>query len=162
MSSQTAYQPSAERYQTMEYRRCGRSGIELSAFSLGLWHNFGFVNNFENSRNLVKTAFDNGITHFDLHVCLPVILYSPEIKTLPFQCIKHQKLPGTECRKTEKNFCRWTKHLVCFCIGCLSLVTSGHTQCTWFAVSLYSSQQIPAWKPGCNDCCHPFIFITCW
>jgi len=66
MSSLPSYQPSAERYQKMEYRRCGRSGIELSAFSLGLWHNFGFVNNFENSRNLVKTAFDNGITHFDL------------------------------------------------------------------------------------------------
>jgi L-glyceraldehyde 3-phosphate reductase len=60
------YQPSATRYQDMEYRRCGNSGIKLSAFSLGLWHNFGYVNNFENSRNLVKTAFDHGITHFDL------------------------------------------------------------------------------------------------
>jgi len=50
----------------MEYRRCGKSGIKLSAFSIGLWHNFGYVNNFENSRNLLKTAFDNGITHFDL------------------------------------------------------------------------------------------------
>ncbi|WP_448819082.1 aldo/keto reductase [Arcticibacter sp.] len=50
----------------MEYRRCGKSGLKLSAFSLGLWHNFGYVNNFENSRNLLKTAFDNGITHFDL------------------------------------------------------------------------------------------------
>lgn len=50
----------------MEYRRCGNSGIKLSAMSLGLWHNFGDVNNFENSRNLVKTAFDHGITHFDL------------------------------------------------------------------------------------------------
>jgi L-glyceraldehyde 3-phosphate reductase len=50
----------------MEYRRCGRSGLKLSVFSLGLWHNFGFANNFENSRNLLKTAFDNGITHFDL------------------------------------------------------------------------------------------------
>lgn len=60
------YQPSSERYQNMEYRRCGNSGIKLSAFSLGLWHNFGNVNNFENSRDLIKTAFDNGITHFDL------------------------------------------------------------------------------------------------
>lgn len=60
------YIPSAERYHTMEYRRCGNSGIKLSAMSLGLWHNFGHVNNFENSRNLVKTAFDHGITHFDL------------------------------------------------------------------------------------------------
>lgn len=60
------YQPSSERYQNMEYRRCGNSGIKLPAFSLGLWHNFGNVNNFENSRELIKTAFDNGITHFDL------------------------------------------------------------------------------------------------
>lgn len=60
------YTPSLERYNTMEYRRCGNSGIKLSAMSLGLWHNFGHVNNFENSRNLVKTAFDHGITHFDL------------------------------------------------------------------------------------------------
>ncbi|WP_207428984.1 L-glyceraldehyde 3-phosphate reductase [Pedobacter sp. SYSU D00535] len=60
------YQASNTRYQGMEYRRCGNSGIKLSAFSIGLWHNFGYVNNFENSRNLLKTAFDNGITHFDL------------------------------------------------------------------------------------------------
>lgn len=60
------YQPSANRYQTMNYRRCGNSGLKLSAFSIGLWHNFGYVNDFENSRNLLKTAFDNGITHFDL------------------------------------------------------------------------------------------------
>jgi L-glyceraldehyde 3-phosphate reductase len=60
------YQPSLERYNNMEYRRCGNSGIKLPAFSLGLWHNFGNVNNFENSRELIQTAFDNGITHFDL------------------------------------------------------------------------------------------------
>lgn len=60
------HQPSIERYKNMEYRRCGNSGIKLPAFSLGLWHNFGNVNNFENSRELIKTAFDNGITHFDL------------------------------------------------------------------------------------------------
>jgi L-glyceraldehyde 3-phosphate reductase len=60
------YQPSSERYKNMEYRRCGNSGIKLPAFSLGLWHNFGDVNNFENSRDLIQTAFDNGITHFDL------------------------------------------------------------------------------------------------
>ena len=60
------YEPSSDRYQTMEYRRCGNSGIQLSAFSLGLWHNFGDVNDFENSRKLIQTAFDNGITHFDL------------------------------------------------------------------------------------------------
>jgi L-glyceraldehyde 3-phosphate reductase len=60
------YQPSTTRYQNMEYRRCGNSGLKLPALSLGLWHNFGYVNYFENSRNLVKTAFDHGITHFDL------------------------------------------------------------------------------------------------
>lgn len=61
-----SYQPSSDRYTKMEYRRCGNSGLKLSALSLGLWHNFGHVNDFENSRNLIKTAFDNGITHFDL------------------------------------------------------------------------------------------------
>lgn len=60
------YQPAANRYSDMEYRRCGNSGLKLSAFSLGLWHNFGQNSDFENSRNLIKTAFDSGITHFDL------------------------------------------------------------------------------------------------
>jgi L-glyceraldehyde 3-phosphate reductase len=60
------YQPSPERYTNMEYRRCGNSGLKLPAMSLGLWHNFGHVNDYENSRNLLKTAFDAGITHFDL------------------------------------------------------------------------------------------------
>ena len=50
----------------MLYRRCGNSGLKLSALSLGLWHNFGDVNDFENSRNILHTAFNNGITHFDL------------------------------------------------------------------------------------------------
>ena len=60
------YQPSSERYKQMHYRKCGNSGLKLPALSLGLWHNFGNVNNFENSRDLVRTAFDHGITHFDL------------------------------------------------------------------------------------------------
>jgi L-glyceraldehyde 3-phosphate reductase len=60
------YQPSFERYQSMDYRRCGNSGIKLPSFSLGLWHNFGNVTHFENSCNLIQTAFDNGINHFDL------------------------------------------------------------------------------------------------
>lgn len=60
------YTPSATRYADMLYRRCGNSGLKLSALSLGLWHNFGHVNDFENSRNILHTAFDNGITHFDL------------------------------------------------------------------------------------------------
>lgn len=60
------YQPQKNRYQAMQYRRCGNSGLKLSALSLGLWHNFGFVNQIENSRNILQTAFDSGITHFDL------------------------------------------------------------------------------------------------
>ncbi|MGA6121487.1 aldo/keto reductase [Sphingobacterium anhuiense] len=60
------YTPANNRYQGMEYRRSGNSGIKLSAISLGLWQNFGHVNDFENSRNLIQTAFDSGITHFDL------------------------------------------------------------------------------------------------
>jgi L-glyceraldehyde 3-phosphate reductase len=50
----------------MQYRRSGRSGIKLPAISLGLWHNFGGVDNFENSRAMLRRAFDLGITHFDL------------------------------------------------------------------------------------------------
>jgi L-glyceraldehyde 3-phosphate reductase len=55
-----------KRYDSMEYRRSGRSGIRLPAVSLGLWHNFGGVDNFENSRAMLRRAFDLGITHFDL------------------------------------------------------------------------------------------------
>ena len=54
------------RYERMKYRRCGKSGIKLPVISLGLWHNFGGVDVFENGRNIVRAAFDNGITHFDL------------------------------------------------------------------------------------------------
>jgi L-glyceraldehyde 3-phosphate reductase len=60
------YQPSEQRYDTMQYRRCGKSGVRLPAISLGLWHNFGGVDAFENSRAMVRRAFDLGITHFDL------------------------------------------------------------------------------------------------
>lgn len=60
------YQAAVTRYETMQYRRCGRSGLKLPALSLGLWHNFGDTGNFENMRNMCRTAFDNGITHFDL------------------------------------------------------------------------------------------------
>lgn len=55
-----------DRYQQMQYRRCGRSGILLPAVSLGLWHNFGHVDDLKNSRKIIRTAFDRGITHFDL------------------------------------------------------------------------------------------------
>jgi len=50
----------------MEYRRCGNSGLKLPAISLGLWHNFGGIDIFENYRDILRTAFDRGITHFDL------------------------------------------------------------------------------------------------
>ncbi|EMR03998.1 hypothetical protein ADICEAN_00869 [Cesiribacter andamanensis AMV16] len=60
------YTPSADRYQQMEYRRCGRSGLKLPALSLGLWHNFGGVDTLENARQILQLAFDRGITHFDL------------------------------------------------------------------------------------------------
>ncbi len=60
------YEASPQRYDTMQYRRCGRSGIRLPAISLGLWHNFGGVDVFENGRAMLRRAFDLGITHFDL------------------------------------------------------------------------------------------------
>ncbi len=60
------YQAKASRYQDMVYHRCGRSGLRLPAISLGMWHNFGGDHSFENMREMVQTAFDLGITHFDL------------------------------------------------------------------------------------------------
>jgi L-glyceraldehyde 3-phosphate reductase len=61
-----AYLPSNERYASMKYNRCGKSGLKLSAISLGLWHNFGGVDVSENARAMIRRAFDLGITHFDL------------------------------------------------------------------------------------------------
>lgn len=60
------YTASPKRYETMTYNRCGNSGLKLPAISLGLWHNFGDVDDFENARAMIVTAFDHGITHFDL------------------------------------------------------------------------------------------------
>jgi L-glyceraldehyde 3-phosphate reductase len=60
------YIPSPDRYKNMIYRRCGKSGIKLSAISLGLWHNFGDVDNMSVYRKTLHTAFDAGITHYDL------------------------------------------------------------------------------------------------
>ncbi|ELY6395814.1 L-glyceraldehyde 3-phosphate reductase [Cronobacter sakazakii] len=59
------YQADPARYATMEYRRCGRSGLKLPAISLGLWHNFGDATLVETSRQLLRRSFDLGITHFD-------------------------------------------------------------------------------------------------
>jgi len=56
----------SNRYNEMKYRRCGNSGLLLPELSLGLWHNFGGVDTFENATNIVLKAFDKGITHFDL------------------------------------------------------------------------------------------------
>lgn len=60
------YKPNENRYDKMIYNRCGKSGLKLPAISLGMWHNFGGINLFENQRELVRKAFDLGITHFDL------------------------------------------------------------------------------------------------
>ena len=60
------YLASSERYNTMPYNRVGASGLKLPAVSLGLWHNFGSSGRFDNMRQMCFTAFDNGITHFDL------------------------------------------------------------------------------------------------
>ena len=60
------YTPAQDRYESMKYNRCGKSGLLLPAISLGLWHNFGSVDVFENGRAIVRRAFDRGITHFDL------------------------------------------------------------------------------------------------
>ena len=61
-----AYTASKVRYENMEYNKCGESGLKLPAVSLGLWHNFGSNDNFENMKAMCFTAFDNGITHFDI------------------------------------------------------------------------------------------------
>jgi len=61
-----AYQPAADRYDQMTYRRSGRSGLKLPAVSLGLWHNFGHDKPLETQRDILRRAFDLGITHFDL------------------------------------------------------------------------------------------------
>ena len=62
----TEYRAIEDRYDEMTYRRCGKSGIRLPAISIGLWHNFGYVDNIEKSRRILRAAFDAGITHFDL------------------------------------------------------------------------------------------------
>jgi len=66
MSKKFKYEANASRYSEMNYRRTGNSGLLLPELSLGLWHNFGKNDDFNNARNLLKCAFDNGITHFDL------------------------------------------------------------------------------------------------
>lgn len=60
------YRADSSRYETMIYNRCGRSGLRLPAISLGLWHNFGSCDSYDNMRSIVECAFDLGVTHFDL------------------------------------------------------------------------------------------------
>ena len=60
------YTPKKDRYEKMVYRNCGNSGLKLPAISLGLWHNFGHDFPYQVKREICQTAFDSGITHFDL------------------------------------------------------------------------------------------------
>ena len=62
----TNYVPAPDRYDTMKYRRCGRSGLRLPMVSLGLWHNFGDDVDLDDQRATIRRAFDLGVTHFDL------------------------------------------------------------------------------------------------
>ena len=62
----SSYTAAGDRYASMQYRRCGRSGVQLPALSLGLWHNFGHDRPYDTQRAIVRRAFDLGITHFDL------------------------------------------------------------------------------------------------
>lgn len=62
----TSYTPREDRYERMIYNRCGRSGLKLPAISLGLWHNFGHDTPHATKQAICRTAFDHGITHFDL------------------------------------------------------------------------------------------------
>ena len=66
MEGTMSYIAAKERYGSMQYNRCGKSGLKLPAVSLGFWHNFGVHNDYENMKQMCFTAFDNGITHFDL------------------------------------------------------------------------------------------------
>ncbi len=61
-----SYTPAADRYESMRYNRCGKSGLKLPAISLGLWHNFGEDTPHRSKRAICRKAFDLGITHFDL------------------------------------------------------------------------------------------------
>ena len=60
------YTANSDRYTSMQYRRCGKSGLKLPAVSLGLWQNFGANDDYQKCKSIIQTAFDNGITHFDL------------------------------------------------------------------------------------------------
>ena len=66
MNVMTKYEPASARYRSMGYRKVGRSGLQLPVISLGLWQNFGFETPLVSVQTILRTAFDHGITHFDL------------------------------------------------------------------------------------------------
>jgi len=95
------YNPSKERYHNMNYRRCGKSGIRLPEISLGLWHNFGSVDVFENFRKILWKAFDSGITHFDLANNYGPVAGSAEenfgvILKKDFSCLRDEMIISTK------------------------------------------------------------------
>lgn len=89
---QMEYMPDAERYENMKYNRCGTSGLMLPAVSLGLWQNFGSVDDFKTARAMIRRAFDLGVTHFDL-----ANNYGPEPGTaeINFGKILKKDFPGS-------------------------------------------------------------------
>lgn len=76
MENSFSYQPAAGRYERMPYKYCGKSGLQLPLISLGLWHNFGSVDNFDVATDMIKYAFDHGVTHFDLET---IMVLFPEV-----------------------------------------------------------------------------------
>ena len=91
------YEPSETRYETMPYNRCGKSGLRLPALSVGLWQNFGVNNDYDTMKEIILTAFDHGVTHFDL-----ANNYGPEPGRAPVcpaatfkRCLPPGCLPGT-------------------------------------------------------------------
>ena len=85
------YQAANDRYEKMAYVRCGKSGLKLPAISLGLWHNFGDTGVYENMKEILLTAFDNGIVHFDLAnnygldlICGRVLMETGEVENIFF------------------------------------------------------------------------------
>lgn len=72
-------QPATDRYDRMQYKYCGKSGLQLPLISLGLWHNFGSVDNFSVATDMIKYAFDHGITHFDLLITMALCREVPKL-----------------------------------------------------------------------------------
>mgnify|MGYP002091183807 CR=1 FL=1 len=64
------YKADKKRYDSMQYNRCGKSGLKLPIVSLGLWHNFGDISSYDNMKQMCFTAFDNGITHLTLQIIM--------------------------------------------------------------------------------------------